>query len=709
MIKLVRSKEYLFHLFSNFSSKVTLLFILIIIACKGADAQTNTTINAPKKDTSMDKTNTTKWRDEDARVYYEQLNTAKIFYPDTALHTFQRRPFLQPWYNDLGNIGSPVMNLMFTPEAGIGPSLGYHIFDVYRFDADNLNFYNTNRPYSVFSYQLGSKLEQMVSLMHSQNVKPNWNVTFEYRKINSPGYYKIQRTNHDNAYLSTNYKSLDKHYTLYAAIAYNKEQHDENGGIVDATELQNAAYTDRKTIDVAYQNVNYSITRSTVTNMQRDFTLLLQHGYTWGNSDTTYNADSTGYQYKLIPRFSITHTFEISSQKHEYKDLAPDSLRYITLFHQSFANSGSGYYTQGEDSVETQQNWIWVENKLMLNWFIGKEGRQLKFSAGLGNRFDEFISKPVSNIIRDSLPDSVYSIALDRTTYISNYLAGDIKKEALRPGEWEYGANAKLYLTGQYAGDLMLNALVGKQLGNNNGSIVAGASEQLGSAPYSYTNYENRFVKLFFDFNRQSVSSFYFSIDSRKIRLSGGIKTFLINNYIYINDSERPAQYNVPFSINEVWIRKIFKAGNWYLDNELVYQQVPTNAPVNVPELMGRHQLSYEKDMFHRALKVATGVEMHYTTSYHPAGYDALLNRFFYQNSTYVGNMPEFSVFLNFRVKHFRAYIMVDQLQQFTSTNSINFIGTSVVNFNGTGSNYTPVYAAQNTMIRFGFTWALVN
>jgi len=668
------------------------------------------TLGGSHKDTSaMSKSNTSKWKDEEAKAHYEKLNSAKLYTPDTSVHNFERRPFIQPWYKDLGNMGSAASNLMFTPDATFGPSLGYHVFDIYRFDADQMNFYNTNRPYSVFSYQLGSKQEQTAGLLHSQNIRPNWNITFEYRKINSPGFYKVQRTNHDNAYLSTNYKSLDKRYTLYATITYNKEQLDENGGIVQYGELSDPAYIDRKTVDVAYANDQYSLTRSTVSNVLRDFTFMLQHSYTWGEEDTTYSTDSTSYTYKLKPRFSLTHYFEVGSEKHEFKDLAPDSLQFTTLFAHTFLSSTPGYYTPGEDSVETQQKWVWIENKIMLNGFLGKSEDPLKFSIGAGNRYDVFTSKPVYNIIKDSLPNLDYSLGQDQTTMLNSYLAGNIMKEALRPGDWEYGITGKYIFSGSYSGNMQANAEIGKTFDSSKGSIVAGVSQQISDAPYNMTHIENRFVRLDYTFNQQSISSVYFSVDFRKLRLTAGVKAFVINNYFYINDSEKPAQYNIPFNVTAFWIRKVFKAGNWYLDNELVYQQAPVNAPVNVPALMGRHALSYERSMFKNAIKIATGAEVRYQTSYNLPGYDAILNQFFYQNNSYVSNNPEFSIFLNFRVKHLRAFVMVDQLQQVFLSNTINYVGTPVINYNGSGYNYVPVYAAQNTMVRFGFSWVLIN
>lgn len=642
---------------------------------------------------------------------YKKLNSAKIYTIDTSLHTYQRQPFLRTWERDMGNLGSPVNNLLFTPEDRMGPSLGYHIFDPYRFNVDSLKYYTTSRPYSVFTYQMGGKLEQVAGIMHTQNIRPNWNVAVDYRKTNSPGYYQAQRNNHDNASLSTNYKSLDKHYSLYAAMVYNKEQHDENGGLVRDSDLVNPIYSDRKTIQTPYQSTAYSTTRSPVFNNDREFTFLLQHSYTWGQTDTLYDEEDTAkYTYTLTPRFSITHKMELSTEKHTYEDLTPDSTRYVTLFNQGFANTGTGYYQAGSDSVLTQQKWFWADNEVLFNGFVGKEASLLKFSAGPGIRYDQFISQPVSNLIPDSLPKAVYGIGYERKSMASSYLTGELKKEALVEGEWEYGAATKFYYAGEYAGNFSLNASIGKELNERKGSFVAGFQQNLNSAPYSYTNYENVYTKKFFDFNSESVTMLYATLDISHLRLSGGVRSYIINNFIYMNDSELPAQYTVPFTIPQAWIRKVFKVGNFFLDNEIVYQKISGETPINVPALMGRHQLSYERSMFRNAIKIASGVEVRYNTTYDPAGYNAQFNRFFFQNSVAVSNTPELSLYFNFRIKRFRAFLMGDNLQQvFAIRNTILYTGTPLVNYQSTGITYTPVYAAPNAMLRFGFSWAMVN
>ena len=690
-----------------FRNSVVVICLLCCSVWSFAQVNQGTLSAGTQRDTSMNKSNTGKWKDEDANISFEKLNSARVYYPDTAVHSFHRPPFTQPWYRDLGNLGSPASNLLFTADGSPGPSLGYRIFDIYRYKIDSLTYYNTQRPYSIFNYQLGSKLEQTAGIMHTQNILPNWNFAIEYRKTNSPGFYKTQRNNNDNAYFTTNYKGPGKHYSIYMGMVYNKEQHDENGGIVNDSDLSNASYSDKKTIYTAYQNSVYSASRSPVTNVYRDFTYLLQHSYVWGKTDTTYNSDSTQYSMKLLPRFSIAHTLEVSTEKHTYKDLSPDSLRYTTLFQRAFAANGTGY-TAGNDSVFVQQKWFWVDNKFLLNGFIGKPGRQLLFNAGFGTRYDQFISQPVSVVIPDSLPKLYYTIGNHKSDMVNNYLTGEVKKEALQQGQWEYGASAKFFVTGEDAGDFLLNVLLGKEFKKGSGSIVAGFKEQLNSAPYSYTNYENKYVSLVKSFNKESVTSLFISVASNKLKLSGGFRNYVIANYLYINEQELPDQNSAAFTINQLWGRKTFKMGNVYLDNELVFQQIPDEAHVNAPPVMGRHQLSFEKALFKRRLKLATGIEVRYNSAYNPAGYDALLNKFFYQTKT-VSNTPELALFLNFRIKKFRAFVMGDNLQQLFSRNTILYTGTPVLNFNKTGVNNTPVYSAPDALIRFGFTWVLVN
>ena len=701
------------HIFTNLKNCSFLLirvFLILLLAGGGSFlsvAQPSTLPMTPQRDTSRDKTNNGKWKNEEARITAQKLNSIHNTLPDTNIHTYHRRPFVQPWARDMGNPGSPINNLYFTPENRVGPTLGYHVFDQYKFNIDSLNYFNTDRPYSVFSYQTAGRQEHVASILHTQNIKPNWNFAVEYRKLNSPGYYKIQRNNHDNFYLTTNYKSLNQRYKLNAAMVYNLQQHDENGGVVNIADLDSAAFNNRKTINTAFQSEQYSATRSSVSNVLREFTVLIQNSYSWGNTDTTYDEnDTAAYTYKHTPRFSITHNTRISTEEHRYKDLTPDSTRYTPLFTRSFPNKGSGYYGAGGDSVFTRQKWFWVDNKILLNGYVGKADRQLQFTAGAGIRYDQFISDPVSKITVDS---PFFRISYDRRSIASSYIEGQIKREAATPTAWEYQAATRFIFAGQYAGNFALNASLSKHTTNNKAFFIAGFSQQLGSAPYNYSTYQNAYSYNNFQLSTESVTNVYAMLSYNKLRLQGGAGLYLLNNYIYLANNQLPAQYTVPFSIPQVWLRKVFRMGNFYLDNELVYQLVDSSLPVNIPSLMGRHQFSFERALFKNAIKIVLGVEGRYNTAYNPAGYSTIMNRFYNQSQVNITNTPELSAFLNFRIKRFRAFIMVDNLQQRFARNAVLYTGVPIANYSNTGKEYVPVYATPNTMLRFGFNWAMVN
>lgn len=626
----------------------------------------------------FDKSNTDEWHNDNVKVKvrYKYLNSNKVYTPDSNIHTFHRRPYSQPWYKDLGNLGTATQNLMFTPEDRFGPTLGYNALDIYRIKPDSLKFYNTTVPYSVFSFNLGSKLEQKLQVLHTQNIKPNWNFAVEYDRISSQGFFLLQRTAHDMGSFSTNYQSINQRYKLKAGFVYNKCQQDENGGITIPAQLTDDNYNERSNLDIAYANAvsgsGSSVPRSLVTNVVRDYNILLEHGYSWGRTDTLYNEDSTNMSLEFTPRFSISHHFRLSNQQYSYKDMAPDSLRYAPVFAQNFLEVGS-------DSVYTRQKQNTIDNALMLNGFLGKNEKQVQFSAGLGIRVDQFSTR--------------YLHDAEFLNIASNYITAQIRKEALSQGQWFYTAEGKFYLTGAAAGNSQLHISVGKELGEGVAVIDAGIQQNINNPAYNYTTYINNYYAVSNTFNKESVTKLYGGVRSDKYHFNIGAKNYLISNYLYMNANQLADQYAPVINLTQLSFQKSFTWKGIVLDNELLYQTFTSDAPINVPMFLGRHQLSYERFILKNALKVATGVEMRYHSPYQTARYSPIFHRYYYGYTYMLSNDPVYAFFFNFKIKRFRSFIMVDQLQQvFRVQNVINL----------------PGYPAQNTMIRFGFNWVLL-
>ena len=94
-------------------------------------------------------------------------------------------------------------------------------------------------------HRLGGKGEQMINVIHTQNVKPNFNLAAQFRLINSPGAYQSQNTNHTTIRLNGNFQSRNKRYTAYAIFLSNRLQASENGGIQNDSLLNDFRYTNR--------------------------------------------------------------------------------------------------------------------------------------------------------------------------------------------------------------------------------------------------------------------------------------------------------------------------------------------------------------------------------------------------------------------------------------------------------------------------------
>lgn len=627
-------------------------------------------------DSAAFKTNSD-WKEEHARIYYNYLNSAVVHYPDTTLSRFHRYQPVQPWWvKDLGNYGTAARNQLFSPYLPLGLSLGYHIYDVYKLNLDSLQFFNTTRPYSAFSFMLGSKTEQNVEILHTQNITPNWNIAGRLRYLSAQGFYDLQKANSIGGSFSTNYQSKNQRYYIAAGFIYNRHKQNENGGIASASFLDSSVYSERQQIPTTLPGLILGSRNAAVTNILRDLDFYIQNNYSFGKTDTIYTKDSTGMSVQFTPRFRIKHQLQLHSERHIYNDAAPADARYTSL-------QPSRPFVSG-DTVYSAQNWFYVDNRFSLNGFIGKRKELVQVEAGIGNRIDRF--------------NTNYRTGSDPQSSVGNYLFGELKKEAFSAGQWSYLAAATLFFTGDATGNFDIRASVGKDLGKW-GMFSGGFRQNLSNAPYAYTTFRTNFYDRNAAFDKTSVTELWASVGFESIGLQLGIRNNLIANYLYFDSNLKIQQQGEAFSILQIFGRKVFNFSVFSLDNEIAWQQATGGAPVNLPALLLRHKLGIESTLFRKALHVAVGLEVKYHTPYYLAGYTAYFNQFFYQNNIKTSNAPECGVYFNFKIKSFRAFVVADQLQQFFTTNVIQAVGDVP----------GAVYPGPNALFRFGFTWILIN
>src|SRR5687767_8332750 len=106
-------------------------------------------------------------------ISYRYLDSLKANRLDSSLHDFSRFFSVPANYITLGNNGSASYPVLFTPLLRAGWDAGFHAYDAYRFTLERTKFYKTTRPFTQLTYLLASAKEQVINVLHTQNVKPN--------------------------------------------------------------------------------------------------------------------------------------------------------------------------------------------------------------------------------------------------------------------------------------------------------------------------------------------------------------------------------------------------------------------------------------------------------------------------------------------------------------------------------------------------------
>ena len=106
-------------------------------------------------------------------IYYRFFDSTRNRKIDSSINDYYSRLPMGPNFHTLGSYGAPAQSYSFNPIMKAGWDPGFHQFDIYNFTTENTKFYQTTKPYSELAYLLGSKAEQLVSILLTQNKKSN--------------------------------------------------------------------------------------------------------------------------------------------------------------------------------------------------------------------------------------------------------------------------------------------------------------------------------------------------------------------------------------------------------------------------------------------------------------------------------------------------------------------------------------------------------
>jgi hypothetical protein len=615
-------------------------------------------------------------------IRFRYLDTARMRNFDSSIMDFTKR-YPTPWYHiNLGNMGTASRSLVFQPRMQSGWDHGFHAYDNYNFTIAESQFYNTTRPYAELSYLLGTQAEQFIRLMHTQNIKPNWNAAVEYRLINSPGFFQNQNTNHNNYRISSWYQSKNKRYQNFALLVGNKLQAGENGGIrTDLPYLDSAgAFAQRATIPVQLGpnnpgSRNFFSTVINVPTMYTNATYLFRQQYDLGQKDSLQVNDSTVVPL-FYPRLRLEHTVSYSTYKYRFRDSYADSARYDSLYGISLK--------QAADTFFLQDYWKVLSNTFSIYQFPDAKNAQQFFRGGA---------------TLENISGVLDSGRLKKDYY--NFLVHAEYRNRTRNQKWDIEANGKFYINGLNSGDyeayISLKRIIGKQVG-----LQVGFQNTNRSPSFTYdaqsTFYRYHIVDTF---SKENITNIFGSLSIPKFKLNLSAQYFLVSNYLYYVGFFQPAQTSTLFNVLNISLEKQFRlARNFHWRTWIVMQQRVGDGPLNLPLLTTRNQIGYDGNLGFKNLNTSFGLEVRYFTEYKAPGYSPFIGQYTFQDTAIVRmKAPDISAYVHFRIKSFTAYVRAENLNTL-DFNSGGFVRNNVP---------TLVYPYPGLQIRVGIWWSFVN
>ena len=616
-------------------------------------------------------------------IYFRYYDSTRIQYLDTTINNFYSRYPVPPRFAHLGNLGTAARSLVFDPLLKPGWDAGFHAFDIYRLTVDQTKFYNTTRPYTEMSYMLGSVSEQMINILHTQNIKPNFNMAFQYRFINAPGSYKNQNTGHNNYRINGHYQSNNKRYTAYGIFIGNNLKSSENGGIASDSFLKDNRYNDRFLVPTrlgttAQFGRNFFNTTITAGNLYNESIFLFKHQYDIGQRDSIVVNDSTTIKL-FYPRLRFQHTLSYSKQKFQYQDNADSSGKRANYKNYFDYDITSGY-------PFFRDSWSILENELSLISFPEKNNLNQFVKAGFS----------VQNLVAQFGADSNFTTS----KYHNLILSGEYRNRT-RNQKWDIAANGKFYFNGLNSGDYSAQFHLKRYINKKLGFIDLGFQNVNRSPSFVHNAASNFPVVAQASLNKENSTRISASLlnDAKNFTVTGNY--YIVSNYTYFNQFLKSQQEATLFNVLHISAQKIFKLRkNIYLTSELHLQQTAGNPPINLPLLFSNNRITYEAHWF-KNLYTATGLELIYHTPYKADNYSPMTGQFFYQDQFTLSNRPTVNAFFNFKIKTFKAFVRVENL---------NTLGNRTGTIGFTDNNFSAQYYPQQTFwFRLGIWWTFIN
>ena len=549
-------------------------------------------------------------------IYYRNENSfRKTYLPlDTNLETFQRYdPVLKGYdfYATNANIGMPHKSL-YLKNIDINQfSLGEELQYKYLYRPDNVPYYKLSVPYSEVNYVMGSKEENYLNFTLGNQVSDGLYFGLDMNVESGKGTFMNQRTgnNHFRAVVMSD--SRDDRYHLTFNYIRNKMKWNENGGLVNDSAYEDTTRLDRRIVDVNLYNA--------------------------------YNEIKTNY-------FDLKQAFYFNDSTRNRGGFLLD-VNYYSAYRIYADNGDVSHYYQNSflDSTRTFDSTSYRAFNSFFGWERKVKTYGLSFKAGLQSSYNQYFTGNNLRTYHYLIPKALFTYR---------------------------GSNYVVDLSGSYQ---ILSSTNASEYNNNRLSIDAGY--ELNNLKYGlklqakfYTGdsrlmdlhyYSNHFIRNN-DFNRRSNLLLNAVFDYHGYEISG--KYVSMTNYVYYTDSITACQLNGTAGVFSIAFAKEFRFKSFGSNVMALYQTTDKQDVIRLPEFAGRASVFFTFPLFKGALHVHPGFDFTFLSAYYADGYNPAAMVFFVQNEKKIDPQIYTDLFINFKIKRARVFLMYKNINMLFGT-----------------------------------------
>ncbi|WP_226389012.1 putative porin [Penaeicola halotolerans] len=534
-----------------------------------------------------------------------RYNREKFYEVDTALHSFHR---FDPMgkanflYQDLGNIGSASQPIFYqTPEV-IGRQSGFHVYDLYFKDPSKFKYYDTKSPHTNLNANFGGGGRNMLDVFYTRNINPNWNVAFNFSTIRAAK--QLNLTGRDDRMVTQDAYSIQTNYQSedkrYKALAHFSRM---NHVVNESGGIIPPALDSTSEL-FEYRDAKVFLQEAVAQDLRQSY-----HLY---------------HQYELRKGLEVYHVMNKLNHFVRYSDQLEgiDSLYYPRYIFSTDSTRESFRFSEFSNEVGFKGL---LSDVVYYNAFL--KSRELSFRNSKIVGFDRISEVSIGGNLRGQIDD-----------------------------KWQFEAFLEYLITDAYQfGGKLIAPWIDISYTK---SLVRPNFVQLRMRA-NHGDWTNNFSNIGSD-----VLGGVLKVDTKNVKFRPGLELARVNNHIFFDQSQVPAQANGEAFILQPKFDLSISWGKlrWLTSARYTSLSGAAADVFRVPELFANSQLYIDTPLFDEKLFIQVGLDVRWMSDYFADAYSAGLQQFHLQDDFLVYNYPVADVFLNLRLNRTRVFFKFSHL-----------------------------------------------